>query len=119
MRNTAKTLLCSYYDVLASNFDISYNESRFERVNTEKGGSDIATKKFRDLTASEKATRYAYAKERRQKLARAMREAGIIGQARSHMDPAEKKAHRKAYSKQYRKKITAEAKAYREMMKRG
>ena len=48
-----------------------------------------------------------------------MREAGIIGQARSKMDPAEKKAHRKAYSKQYRKKITAEAKAYREMMKRG
>ena len=29
----------------------------------EKGGSDIATKKFRDLTAAEKATRYAYAKE--------------------------------------------------------
>ena len=48
-----------------------------------------------------------------------MREAGIIGQARLKMDPAEKKAHRKAYSKQYRKKITAEAKAYREMMKRG
>ena len=48
-----------------------------------------------------------------------MREAGIIGQARPKMDPAEKKAHRKAYSKQYRKKITAEAKAYREMMKRG
>ena len=84
-----------------------------------KGGSDIATKKFRDLTASEKEARYAYAKARRQKLAHAMREAGIIGQARSKMDPAEKKAHRKAYSKQYRKKITAEAKAYREMMKRG
>jgi len=82
-----------------------------------KGGSDIATKKFRDLTAAEKATRYAYAKERRQKLAHAMRAAGIIGNARPKMDPAEKKAHRKAYSKQYRKKITAEAKAYREMMK--
>ena len=48
-----------------------------------------------------------------------MRQAGIIGNARPKMDPAEKKAHRKAYSKQYRKKITAEAKAYREMVKRG
>ena len=48
-----------------------------------------------------------------------MRQAGIIGNARPKMDPAEKKEHRKAYSKQYRKKITAEAKAYREMMKRG
>ena len=71
------------------------------------------------MTAAEKEARYAYAKARRKKLAVAMREAGIIGQARSKMDPAEKKAHRKAYSKQYRKKITAEAKAYREMMKRG
>lgn len=47
-----------------------------------------------------------------------MREAGIIGQARPKMDPATKKAHRKAYSKEYRKKITAEARAYREMMKK-
>ena len=47
-----------------------------------------------------------------------MREAGIIGAPRSHMDPETKKAHRKAYGKAYRKKITAEARAYREMMKR-
>jgi hypothetical protein len=33
------------------------------------------------------------------------------------MDPAERKAHRKVYSTQYRKKITAEAAAYRELMK--
>ncbi len=33
------------------------------------------------------------------------------------MSEAEKKAKRKAYSKEYRKKIQAEARAYREMMK--
>lgn len=79
----------------------------------------IATKKFRDLTAAEKAARYAYAKTRRHRLNAAMREAGIIGVARSKMSESERKANRKAYSKTYRKKITAEARAYREMMKRG
>jgi len=80
---------------------------------------DIATKKFRDLTAAEKAARYAYAKQRRHRLNAAMREAGIIGAPRSKMSESEKKSNRKTYAKTYRKKITAEARAYREMMKRG
>ena len=71
------------------------------------------------MTAAEKNARYAYAKTRRQKLAREMRAAGIIGAPRSHMDPSEKKANRKAYGKAYRKKVTAEARAYREMVKKG
>ena len=71
------------------------------------------------MTHAEKQARYAYAKTRREKLSKAMREAGIIGAPRSKMSESEKKAHRKAYSKDYRKKITAEARAYREMMKRG
>ena len=45
-----------------------------------------------------------------------MRSAGIIGVARPKMSVEEKKAKRKSYSKQYRQKITAEARAYREMM---
>ena len=79
----------------------------------------IGAKKFRDLTPTEKAARYAYAKARRQRLNAAMRSAGIIGTARPKMSETEKKANRKTYSKQYRKKITAEARAYREMIKRG
>jgi hypothetical protein len=49
----------------------------------------------------------------------AAREAGIIGAPRAKMDPSERKAKRKVYSKMYRKKIQAEARAYREMMKEG
>lgn len=69
------------------------------------------------MTPAEKQKRYDYAKQRRQKLNAAMREAGIIGAPRPVMSEAEKKAKRKAYSKEYRKKIQAEARAYREMMK--
>ena len=71
------------------------------------------------MTRAEKDARYAYAKNRRQRLNREMRAAGIIGAARPQMSEAEKKAHRKVYSTAYRKKVFAEAKAYRQMMKSG
>jgi hypothetical protein len=77
----------------------------------------IAAKtKFRDLTPEAKQKRYDYAKTRRHKLNAAMREAGIIGAPRPKMDPEERKAKRKSYNKNYRHTITAQAKAYREMM---
>ena len=77
--------------------------------------STIAQKKYRDLTAAEKAKRKVYAKSRRDKINAAARSAGVIGAPRTKMSAAEAKAKRKVYAKDYRKRITAQAKAYRQM----
>jgi len=53
---------------------------------------------------------------RRKKIEAAARAAGVIGAPRPKMSPAEAKARRKTYGEAYRKRITAQAKAYREMM---
>ena len=79
--------------------------------------SEIAQKKFRDLTPAEKQKRYDYQKKRRQKLSAEMRKAGIIGQPRPKMTEEERKSKRKGYSKNYRHKTSAEAKAWRELQK--
>jgi len=71
------------------------------------------------MTDAEKAKRQAYSKARMKRIMVAAREAGIIGAPRPKMDPAERKAKRKVYGKAYRKKIQAEARAYRELMKKG
>ena len=75
----------------------------------------IPQKKYRDLTAAEKAKRLAYAKARRKKIEAAARAAGVIGAPRPKMSPEVAKAKRKTYAKAYRTRITAQAKAYREM----
>ena len=67
------------------------------------------------MTVAEKAKRKAYAKERQAKILRAARAAGVIGAPRPKMSEAERTAKRKVYSRNYRKRITAQAKAYREM----
>ena len=67
------------------------------------------------MTAAEKRKRLDYAKARRKKIEAAARAAGVIGAPRPKMSAAEAKAKRKAYSQEYRKRITAQAKAYREM----
>ena len=71
------------------------------------------------MTPAEKQKRYAYQKSRRQRIATAARAAGIIGQPRvsKYASEAERKAARTSYAKDYRKRITAQAKAYREMTK--
>lgn len=71
------------------------------------------------MTESEKAKRYAYTKARRQRLSQEMRAAGIIGAPREKMSDSERKAKRLVYNKDYRKRVFAEAKAYRELMKEG
>jgi len=77
--------------------------------------SAIAQKKYRDLTAAEKATRKAYAKTRRDRINAAARAAGVIGAPRPKMSAAEAKSKRKEYAKKYRKLIVAQARAYRAM----
>lgn len=71
------------------------------------------------MTAEEKAKRRAYSKARTKRIMVAAREAGIIGAPRPKMSDAERKAKRKAYNKVYRKNIQAQARAYRELMKKG
>ena len=84
-------------------------------LRVKKEVSAISPKKYRDMTAVEKAKRKAYAKARQAKILDAARQAGVIGAPRPKMSVAEAKAKRKAYSKEYRKRITAQARAYREM----
>jgi len=71
------------------------------------------------MTAAEQAKRRDYSKARTKRIMAAAREAGIIGAPRPKMSEAESKAKRKAYNKVYRKKIQSEARAYRELMKKG
>jgi len=71
------------------------------------------------MTAAEKAKRKEYSKARMKRILSAAREAGIIGAPRPKMSDEERKSKRKVYGKAYRKKIQAEARAYRDLMKKG
>lgn len=71
------------------------------------------------MTPDAKAKRRAYSKARTKRIMVAAREAGIIGAPRPKLPEAERKARRTAYNKIYRKKIVAEARAYRELQKKG
>ena len=67
------------------------------------------------MTPQQKQKRYAYAKNRRQRLNAEMRKAGIIGAPRPKMSEEERKGKRKTYSHDYNTRIRAEAKAFREL----
>jgi hypothetical protein len=83
---------------------------------SDKEVNTTAKKSFKDLTSEEKQARYDYAKDRRKRLATAMRSAGIIGVPKPKMSEEERKGKRKEYSRNYHEKIKAESDAYRELM---
>ena len=68
------------------------------------------------MAPEEKRARYDYAKDRRKRLAVAMRSAGIIGIPKPKMSEGERKTKRKEYSQNYHERIKAESDAYRELM---
>lgn len=70
------------------------------------------------MTPAQKAKRRAYTKARRHRIMAAARAAGIIGAPRPKLSDSERISRRKEYRKKYFRRVCAEAKAYRELMKK-